>query len=286
MYCYFYLLLLQYSPCSDLLAIVAAYDGWLDARTKGYNAESRYADENFLSLRTLRTMEKLRMDFCKQLNTAGLLTSPETNDNDDDDEVENGAKALSRQGGGVVDLEKSLLSLVEEASTNRAMGSLLRCVLVAGLYPHVGMVGNAVSAGVDPKLLTGPGQECFLMPSSVNAGGSGGLATKLFVYHERMKSKRVQIRDCTPVTPPMVLMFGGELSIDHEKEIVVVGDWLAFKADKKTAVMFTFLRRALDHVLADRVKGYGKTDESTTSRSKKQQDLVLSTIVTLLGGGK
>ncbi len=68
-----------------------------------------------------------------------------------------------------------------------------------------------------------------------------------------MKTTKVYIRDCTPVQPQALLLFGGKLEVYHAAGVITIDNWLEFLASPKTAVLVKHLRRALDDLLRAKV---------------------------------
>jgi hypothetical protein len=56
-----------------------------------------------------------------------------------------------------------------------------------------------------------------LHPSSVLYGRSGGYGTPFLVFHEKVKTSQVYLRDATAVSPFALLLFGGAVEVAHLK---------------------------------------------------------------------
>lgn len=54
--------------------------------------------------------------------------------------------------------------------------------------------------------------EVALHPSSVNAGHEKAIASSYLIYHEKVRTTRVYVRDCSPVSAYALILFGGVLS--------------------------------------------------------------------------
>ena len=98
-------------------------------------------------------------------------------------------------------------------------------------------------------------------PSSVNRGiGSDRKPTYPFmVYHEKMRTARVYLRDSTVVAPEALLLFGGNLEVQHANARVIMDDWIKFRCDAPVAVLLKYLRFALDDDFARRIQSTGKS---------------------------
>ena len=55
------------------------------------------------------------------------------------------------------------------------------------------------------------------------------------VYHEKVQTTAVFLRDTTPVTPFTLLLFGGAIQVQHSTGAVTVDKWIQFSASGNTA---------------------------------------------------
>ena len=105
-----------------------------------------------------------------------------------------------------------------QANRNSANTRLVKAVLVAGLYPNLIKCVPPSKPGGTPKLLylSEEGREETLQvhPSSVNHGAKK-YAARWMVYHERVQTTSVFVRDCSTVTPYQLLLFGGKIAVQH-----------------------------------------------------------------------
>lgn len=65
-----------------------------------------------------------------------------------------------------------------------------------------------------------------------------------------MKSSRIYIRECTLVSAYPLLLFGGEIDVQHTEQLLTVDNIIKFKAYAKTGVIFKEIRKLLDDLLA------------------------------------
>jgi len=58
-------------------------------------------------------------------------------------------------------------------------------------------------------------------PTSVNfkAAEKGKKLGRLMIFHEKVRTTQVYIRDCTPISPYPVLLFGGTLDVYHRQGV-------------------------------------------------------------------
>ena len=92
-----------------------------------------------------------------------------------------------------------------------------------------------------------------LHPCSVNFG-SMSLDSRYLVYHEMVKTSQVYVRDCSTVSPYILLLFGGQLDVHHEQMLITVDRWLAFNAPPKVAVLVKLLRKEMEIVLRRKIQ--------------------------------
>ena len=55
------------------------------------------------------------------------------------------------------------------------------------------------------------------------------------------------------VTPYALLLFGGQIRVDHQHALLIVDEWIRFKAPARIAVLVKGLRSELDHLLSDKL---------------------------------
>lgn len=60
---------------------------------------------------------------------------------------------------------------------------------------------------------------------------------------------QVYLRDCTAVTPGSLLLFGGEVAVDHLRGTAEIDGWVQFRVCGRTAVLCKELRSCFDELL-------------------------------------
>jgi HrpA-like RNA helicase len=220
----------SFDPTSDHMTVLQAYLGWQASRKEGRGAEREYLHENFLSRNTLGMIDKMKNQFQRLLTEVGFY---------------------SRRDHG----------RFNENATNLP---LVKAILVAGLYPNVvkieapkskprkkGRGGGGGSGGGAPKLKTcklwdanSKEEMVALHPSSVLYGQSD-FTQPFLVFHEKVKTSQVYVRDATVVSPFALLLFGGRVDIAHLKGEVTLDNWLRFSVAAQHAVMIQAMRGKL-----------------------------------------
>jgi len=135
---------------------------------------------------------------------------------------------------------------------------MIKAVLIAGLYANVA-VGEEPSEQDGHYVWKDATTEVRVHPSSVNhdVGSKCKPAHPFVVYHEKVRTTRVFLRDCTVVAPEALLLFGGALDVQHADARVVMDRWITIKCDAPIAVVFKYLRCALDADFARRIQSTG-----------------------------
>ncbi|XP_007195657.1 ATP-dependent RNA helicase DHX29 isoform X1 [Balaenoptera acutorostrata] len=213
---------------SDHLTIYNAYLGWKKARQEGgYRSEIAYCRRNFLNRTSLLTLEDVKQELIKLVKAAGFLSS-------------------TTSSGLEGNRASQILSFQEIA--------LLKAVLTAGLYDNVGKIIYTKSVDVTEKLAciveTAQGK-AQVHPSSVNRD----LQTYgWLLYQEKIRYARVYLRETTLITPFPVLLFGGDIEVQHRERLLSVDGWIYFQAPVKIAVIFKQLRILIDSVLRKKLE--------------------------------
>ncbi|ERE83365.1 ATP-dependent RNA helicase DHX29 isoform X3 [Cricetulus griseus] len=213
---------------SDHLTIYNAYLGWKKAKQEGgYRSEITYCQRNFLNRTSLLTLEDVKQELMKLVKAAGFSSS---------------TTSTSWEGKKA----SQTLSFQDIA--------LLKAVLAAGLYDSVGKIMYTKSVDVTEKLAcmveTAQGK-AQVHPSSVNRD----LQTYgWLLYQEKVRYARVYLRETTLITPFPVLLFGGDIEVQHRERLLSVDGWIYFQAPVKIAVIFKQLRVLIDSVLRKKLE--------------------------------
>ena len=222
--------------CSDHLAMVAAYNGWLEAkRQKGSGAARAYAKAQHLSQATLYMITDLRKQLVMMLRDIGFVQGGRRGDSIDDPD-----------------------SRYNRFSANP---TFVKNCLCAALYPNVAMLGP------EGAWLSDGGDQLHCHPSSVNHGEGGRLgpaSATFLVYLEKIKTKRVYLHDTTVVTPYTLMLFcGGEFSIVYERGLVEIDGWIRLRVPAQTAVLFKKMRQIINgHLISKLHTSSGVSDYS------------------------
>jgi hypothetical protein len=148
---------------------------------------------------------------------------------------------------------------------------LLKALLVAALFPQMVIVEDSKSSGkkggggggmvLKARMEDGQKQEDMALHPSCITGKtkSGSLSSKYLVYHERVKTTRVYIRDATPVSPYALILFGGgRMEVENQtgsnESVFRLDGWLGFKCPRRDHLLVMELRGLLDGILRHKVE--------------------------------
>jgi len=159
---------------------------------------------------------------------------------------------------------RAAAAALELASANATNEPLVRAVICAGLYPNVALAepktaetsrpGRGGRGGAQTKISVrtkGDG-EVSLHPTSICFGASA-FEHRFLLYHEKVRTTKVYIRDATMVGAYPLLLFGGKVKVDHERSSASVDGWIRFRAAPRVAVLFKALRAELDGLLMRKI---------------------------------
>ncbi|XP_055878287.1 putative ATP-dependent RNA helicase DHX57 [Biomphalaria glabrata] len=231
---------------SDILTMLQAYKTWwLSRAARDYH----FCKKNYLSYKALEMIKTLKQQYVENLSDIGFIRKGiKTRD------VQSQSSYIS---DGVWEITGP------EVNVNNENMELLSALLVAALYPNIIEIvpqatnlsgsGERVSR---TKFKTEKGEYVDIHPSSVNFQHYFKIGSFL-VYHEKVKTKKVYIRDCSLVSKFSLLMFaGGKITITGSSEniIVKIDDMIMFKVRTiETAALLKSLRSKLDQLLSDKI---------------------------------
>lgn len=205
--------------CSDHIALVKAFERWKDAKRNGN--DKAFCWENFLSSKTLQTMDDMRLQFVDLLSNIGFLDKSK------------GPSAYNRYSD---DLE------------------MICAILCAGLYPNV---VQCKRRGKRTAFYTKEVGKVDIHPSSVNAG-THLFPLPYMVYTEKVKTSSIYIRYSTNISDYALLLFGGNLIPSKSGEgIEMLGGYLHFSASKSVLELIKKLRGELEKLLNRKIEEPG-----------------------------
>lgn len=243
----------EFAICnSDHLTMLLAYKKWLEVSRRNFYASRNYADEHFLSLKTLETISEVKYQFLELLVSIGFVPM-------------NIPRKRKNASDNILDLTGADLNV--NGDNNRLLISLL----YAALYPnivkvltpersYISTVGGAMAkmhAAKDLRFKTRQDGFVAIHPSSVNAI-VGSFQSPFLIYQEKVKTSRIFIRECSMLPlVPLVLFAGSDFKIElHGGDFVFLleEDWIILKAHThETAEMIQCLRLELLKLLEEKI---------------------------------
>ncbi|XP_053279032.1 ATP-dependent DNA/RNA helicase DHX36 [Pleuronectes platessa] len=234
---------------SDHLTIVNAFQGWDEAKRRGFRYEKDFCWDNFLSANTLQMLHNMKGQFAEHLVHAGFVSSKDPRD--------------------------------PKSNVNSDNEKLIKAVIAAGLYPKVAKIRPSHSKkrpGV--KVYTQADGKVNIHPKSVNAEETE-FNYKWLVYHLKMRTSSIFLYDCTEVSPFSLLFFGGDITIqmDEGQETIAVDQWIVFNSPARIAHLVKSLKKELDSLLEEKIRNPAPVDW----QNRQSKDCaVISAIIDLI----
>jgi len=268
---------------SDQMTAWRAYRAWAVAAGAGQQAGWVFSQENFLSQKTLQMISQMKHQFVELLASIGFVpNNPKSRDLDRAARGKGGADAVSVVTGPAINANND---------NNRVVSS----VLCAALYPNIIKVltpeakYKQTAAGAmfkpptaeDLKFKTSEDGYVNIHPSSLTASVSH-FETPYLVFHEKVKTSRVFVREVSMVPMYPMVLFGGT-GVDivmHRGQFVISLEegWIKFICDThQIAELLKEMRLELDNVLEDKIS-FPDTDLMTDPRGSA----IIRTIVRLI----
>ncbi|KAK2538549.1 Dhx36 [Columba guinea] len=101
------------------------------------------------------------------------------------------------------------------------------------------------------------------------------------VYHLKMRTSSIYLYDCTEVSPYCLLFFGGDISIqkDKDQDTIAVDEWIVFQSPARIANLVKNLRKELDDLLQEKIENPHPVDWNDV---KSRDTAVLTAIIDLI----
>lgn len=240
---------------SDHLTVLNAYKRWRKVnKDRNRYAAKVFADENYLSMKTLETLVEMKYQFLELLISIGFVP------------VDFNPKWRRDRTDMVLEVTGPELNKHNENSR------LLAALLCAALYPNVvrvmtpdktftaGMGGAVPQVPLASELRFKTREDGYVAihPSSVNAN-VGQFLSPFLIFQEKVKTSRIFIRESTMVPIlPLVLFSGSEVHIErHGEQFVVLleNGWIILQAaTHEIAELLKALREELNKLLEEKIK--------------------------------
>ncbi|KAK9809193.1 hypothetical protein WJX72_011126 [[Myrmecia] bisecta] len=242
---------------SDHLALVAAFNTWHRALLKGGRREaSAVCSQYFISEAAMEATLAGRAEYAAILADLGFMAADY-------------ARTLGREPFQIKENSRMEVDLdPEERGLNDYAGNarIVKAALCAGLYPSILRVehpaekfrkveGGAFVMDNNPAALRFFDRtkgRVFLHPASVNFH-CGRFESGWLVYSDMVETAKVYVRESSMVPVYALLLFGGEISVQHEVGLLQVDGWATFSAPARIAVLVKELRDEIDRLLLQKL---------------------------------
>ncbi|XP_061555189.1 ATP-dependent RNA helicase DHX29 [Phycodurus eques] len=205
---------------SDHMTIYNAYLGWKNSQKEGQKAEMSFCRKHFLNRAALATIEDVKQELMKMMEQAGFCSS----------------------------------SAPRPPAASKPPVSLLGAALTAGLYDSVARMLCVASVDALERVACSaetPQGRAQVHPSSVNRNLQ---AHGWLLYQEKVKYTKIYLRDTTLISPFPMLLFGGDIDIQHRERLITLDGWMHFQAPVRIGVIFKHLRKLLDSLLEKKLE--------------------------------
>uniref|UniRef100_A0A336M1S7 CSON010441 protein n=1 Tax=Culicoides sonorensis TaxID=179676 RepID=A0A336M1S7_CULSO len=206
---------------SDHLMLANVIKEW---RLAQEHNDYRFLRENYLSYQTLKQLEDMKKQFFTLLHEAKFVDSKNP--------------------------------LNEACNRNSDNEKVLKAVICSGLYPNLAKIMRIKTrknfADATPMIETKEDGKCSIHMASVNAK-QRIFDNQFLVYHLKQKTQKINILDCTTVSPYSILFFGDLIETNPDEGTIRVADYLKFKCDVETQQLLLDLREALNQLLKEKI---------------------------------
>ena len=175
-------------------------------------------------------------------------------------------------------------------------GPLIKALLVAALYPQIMCVTYPQKKGKPVKaeslkfhIREDSSQvvEVAIHPSSINAK-EANFDSQYLVFHEKVRTTRIYVRDCSTVSPFALMLFGGALGAERARKglqgdaLLTVDSWIKFGVPRQAVDLLLEVRAELDGVLRRKIES---PDADVSGAGRHMLDAVVS-LLSGEGGGQ
>jgi hypothetical protein len=109
-------------------------------------------------------------------------------------------------------------------------------------------------------------ERVFIHPASSNFA-IGSYSCPWLVYFQLLRTTKPYLRDVTECSPYALLLFGGALTVQASKDVIIIDDWATLSANARIGSLVGGLRRQVDLLLANKASD-ASIDISSTDTMK------------------
>ena len=93
----------------------------------------------------------------------------------------------------------------------------------------------------------------FLHPTSVNFS-AGKFESPWLLWTERVETSKIFLRQSSMISPYAILLFGGQLQVEHEAGLISLDGTWSFKAPARIGILIRELRDEVRGLLAEKLE--------------------------------
>ncbi|KAL3670265.1 hypothetical protein V7S43_004578 [Phytophthora oleae] len=163
-------------------------------------------------------------------------------------------------------------SSADNLNGNADAPRIIKAALCAGLYANVAQVvypeqkyfqaahgvveedhnAKQIRYFVRSTIEAGQRERVFLHPSSCNFS-QNHYDSPWLLYTELVQTSKIFVRESTMVNPYALLLFGGQLEVIHEKNLLTLDGFIHFNAVARIGVLIKSIRQHLDRLLMEKI---------------------------------
>ena len=164
-------------------------------------------------------------------------------------------------------LHEDDVEAIENVNALALDGRIVKAVLSAGFYPNVVNIvkpenkyiqieGGAFARDPNAKEIRyfcRTVGRVFLHPTSVNFS-AGKFESPWLLWTERVETSKIFLRQSSMISPYAILLFGGQLQVEHEAGLLTLDGTWSFKAPAKIGILIRELRDEVRSLLAEKLE--------------------------------
>jgi len=226
--------------CSDHIALLRAFEGYREARSRGTASKWNYCKENFFTCQSFDQMDQMRLHFAELLANIGFL------------KIEHSGQQRYHQSPSGRYSIPALEDAIYAHSRNSATLELLRAVLCSGVFPSIAAVINKQKR---PQFLTL--EDGTVRPHMFSVNGTAKFFPhRWLIYTDKVQTGGILFRNSTMITDLALLLFGGDVEIDKDTpgDFSILNGRYLFRADPEVAKVIVALRSELQSLLEKKIR--------------------------------
>ena len=249
---------------SDHALLASIYGEWTSEQSHGGKRKA-LCDTLGLSFPAMKEMEQLGNLLDVALRSIGFVASPEADRNASSPRIIHACAVAAMSPGQLVKIIRPKTTYSETAQGAKEKDNLskdLKLFIRQSQEPADGSSQKEKEERV------------FIHPSSSNFT-TGAYGCPWLVYFQLLRTSKPYLRDVTECSPYALLLFGGPLTVQASKDLILIDDWVTLSANARIGSLVGALRRQVDQLLALKT-----TDASADISNSDTMKLITSILKT------